>query len=221
MEASFWHDRWQAGQTGFHQNRVHPLLIEHWAALDVVEGGAVLVPLCGKSKDMGWLAGQGHSVVGVELSPIAAKDFFAEAGILVETSPAIPFQVFKGAGVSIYCGDFFQLSVDHVGQLDGVYDRAALVALPSNMRADYARKLVGLAAGAPILLITLDYDQPLMEGPPFAVSDADVHELFARDYSVELLAQADALKSEPKFAERGLTWLTERVYRLVSRQRSA
>ena len=217
MEPSFWHTRWEAGQTGFHQDQVHALLVEHWAALGVTEGGTVFVPLSGKSKDMGWLAGQGHNVIGSELSPIAAKDFFVEAGIPVKVSPVSPFKIFTGAGVSIFCGDFFELSGAQLGPLDGVYDRAALVALPPDMRALYARKLVDLAAGAPILLVTLDYDQDAMTGPPFAVSDHEVFELFESDYVIERLAELDALASEPRFAERGLTWLTERVYRLIRR----
>ena len=217
MEASFWHTRWEAGQTGFHQDQVHALLVQYWAALGVAEGGAVLVPLCGKSKDIGWLAGQGHNVVGAELSPIAAQDFFAEAGIPAQVSPGSPFQIFTGAGISIFCGDFFELSAQQIGSLGGVYDRAALIALPADMRTAYARKLINLASGAPILLVTLDYNQSLMEGPPFAVSDHEVLELFQSDYQIECLTEVDALESEPRFAERGLTWLTERVYRLVAR----
>jgi thiopurine S-methyltransferase len=215
VEASFWHTRWEAGQTGFHQDQVQALLVEHWAALGVTEGGRVFVPLCGKSKDLGWLAGQGHNVIGAELSPIASKDFFLEAGIPFEVSPPSPFQIFKSANVSIFCGDFFELSRSQIGPLDGVYDRAALIALPPDMRADYARKLTSLAAGAPILLVTLDYDQTAMAGPPFAVSDNEVFELFERDYAVECLADPDVLEAEPRFAQRGLTWLKERVYRLI------
>lgn len=217
MEASFWHSRWEAGQTGFHQDQVHALLIEHWSSLGVPEGGPVFVPLCGKSKDMGWLAGQGHQVIGAELSPVAAKDFFVEAGIPNQVSHAVPFQIFTGAGVRILCGDFFELSPRLLGPVQGIYDRAALIALPPDTRKTYARKLISLANGAPILLVTLDYDQKLMEGPPFAVCEDEVFELFQSNYQVERIANPDVLASEPRFEERGLTWLTERVYRLVAR----
>ena len=215
MEPSFWHTRWEAGQIGFHQNEVHSLLTDHWAALGAAEGSTIFVPLCGKSKDLGWLAGQGHPVVGVELSPVAVKDFFAEAGIAAQTSPASPFQVVEGAGVKIYCGDFFEMSRAVLGPVGGVYDRAALIAMPGDQRQAYADKLTRLADGAPILLVTLDYEQDAMNGPPFAVPDDEVESLFEGRYRVQCLEEVDALAAEPHFAERGLGWLTERVYRLT------
>jgi thiopurine S-methyltransferase len=214
VEPSFWHTRWEAGQIGFHQNEVQSLLSDHWTALGATEGSPIFVPLCGKSKDIGWLAGQGHGVVGVELSPLAVKDFFTEAGVTTQTSRISPFQIVSGAGVRIFCGDFFELSQTQLGPLGGVYDRAALIALPPEKRAAYAQQLITLADGAPMLLIALDYAQDAMNGPPFAVSDAEVTRLFKNHYQIECLQEVDALASEPHFAKRGLKWLTERVYRL-------
>ena len=215
MEPAFWHARWEAGQTGFHLNEVHPLLSEHWSSLGLAEAGTVFVPLCGKTRDLGWLAGQGHNVVGVELSPIAAAEFFADAGITPQVDAESGFQIFSGAGIRIYCGDFFELTRAQLGPVNAVYDRAALIALPAADRRRYATRLARLAGDAPILLVTLDYAQRSMNGPPFAVADDEVFELFEGDYRVERLASKDVLDSEPKFAERGLTWLREQVFRLT------
>jgi thiopurine S-methyltransferase len=71
METEYWLKRWREGRTGWHRPEVMPLLEQHWAALDVPRGSRVLVPLCGKSVDMLWLAQQGMRVLGIDVSPIA------------------------------------------------------------------------------------------------------------------------------------------------------
>jgi len=218
MDADFWLDRWRDGRTHFHQTRVTPLLAKYWPALQVPAGGRVLVPLCGKSLDMMWLAQQGHRVLGVELSPLAVEQFFAENGLRADVRQAGPGRYYAAGDIEIYCGDIFDLGADVLGDCVGAYDRAALVALPPDMRARYARHVYGQLSDAYRgLLITLDYNQDQMEGPPFSVRDDEVQAVYAGHSDAVLIDRRDILAKEPKFAERGLTQLDTLVYRLQRR----
>ncbi|MFC1772684.1 thiopurine S-methyltransferase [Pseudomonadota bacterium] len=214
MEADFWHQRWQDNLIGFHQHEVNPYLLEYWPQLELEESGGVLVPLCGKSLDMRWLA-ERHNVHGVELSPQAVEDFFAEQQLQSSRREAGGFSVCEATGITLYCGDFFNLSSAVLGNISAVYDRAALIALPPVMRARYVSHLNSLCpAGTQMLLVTMAYNQAEMDGPPFSVEDAEVHELFGAHWRVERLREDDILENEAKFRERGLGRLSENIYRL-------
>lgn len=191
MEPSFWHARWNSGRIGFHNEKHHPLLTAHWPALDVPRGSRVLVPLAGKSLDMWWLAVQGLEVVGVELSEVAARDFFAERNISPDVSQASADSptVYRG-GVTIVVADLFDLTAEAVGKIDAVYDRAALIALPPEMRRRYVPHLQRLAPQAPTLLVTVEYDQSLRGGPPFSVDHDEVRELYPQ---VERVGEAESM----------------------------
>jgi len=215
MEAQFWLDRWSEGVTGFHQERVTPLLPKYWSTLDVAPGARVLVPLCGKTLDMVWLAQQGHPVLGVELSPLAVQQFFSENGLAPSVHGTAAGDVYRAGNIEILCGDIFALDAATLAGCAAVYDRAALIALPTGMRERYVRHVyAGLAAGARGLLITLDYEQDKMPGPPFAVGDAQVQDLYAGHTQVRQLDRRAMLDKEPKFAARGLTWLDTLVFAL-------
>ncbi|WP_454691801.1 thiopurine S-methyltransferase [Achromobacter aloeverae] len=218
MEAQFWLDRWREGVTGFHQERVTPLLAKYWPGLEVTPGSRVLVPLCGKTLDMVWLAQQGHEVLGVELSPLAVEQFFAANGLTPTVRKTAAGDLYRAGNIEILCGDIFALDAETLAACAGVYDRAALVALPPDMRKRYAAHVyAGLAPGARGLLITLDYDQEMMAGPPFSVGDAEVQALYEGHTQVRQLDRRAMLDKEPKFKERGLTWLDTLVYALERR----
>jgi thiopurine S-methyltransferase len=218
MDANFWHERWQQGQIGFHQPEFHPSLPRFWPGLGVAPGSTVFVPLCGRSLDMVWLSRQRHPVLGVELSPIAAAGFFAHEATEPVISARDAFTVYSAQGYEILQGDFFDLTPGTTGPLHACYDRAALVALPPPMRRRYAGHLGGLLApGACGLLITLEYAQEKMHGPPFSVPVDEVHALFDGGFEVELLEREDVLAANPRFAERGLDHLHEAVFRLERR----
>ncbi|MBS7661162.1 thiopurine S-methyltransferase [Pseudomonas lalucatii] len=218
MEAAFWQARWAQGQIGFHQDEVNPYLRRYWPELALRGAGRVLVPLCGKSLDLLWLAAQGHRVLGVELAQKAVEDFFAEQRLQPQVSQLGPFRVYAAGAVELWCGDFFHLRAEHLLECTAVYDRAALIALPPSMRQRYAAHLgTILAPGSRGLLVSLDYAQEQMDGPPFAVSDAEVQGLFAAGWRLELLEAGDVLAENDRFRQRGLQWLDERVYRLVRR----
>lgn len=219
MEHDFWHARWRQDQIGFHQPDVNRHLREHWPALGVTPPARVFVPLCGKSLDLLWLRMQGCEVVGIELSEVAVKAFFAEQGMTPEREAAGPFERWRCEGIELLCGDFFALTAADLGRIDAVYDRASLIALPEAMRGRYVAHLHGLLPPAtPQLLVTLEYDQSLMSGPPFAVLESEVERHYGTACGLEHLARHDILDESPRFRAKGLGALHESIYRLHSPQ---
>ena len=217
MDHDFWHQRWQENQIGFHQPAVNAQLQQFWPRLELPSGSRVFIPLCGKSLDILWLRDQGFEVVGVELSPIAVQAFFDENRLSFEQEQQGSFVRYHADGLEIFCGNYFDLTPQHLGDVRAVFDRASLIALPPAMRQDYVRQHAGLlAANVPVLLITLDYNQDEMAGPPFAVTQTEVEHLYGGRYQVECLLEVDVLAREPRFAERGLSRLREKVYLLSS-----
>ncbi|MNE51950.1 Thiopurine S-methyltransferase [compost metagenome] len=172
------------------------------------------MPLCGKSLDLAWLAGQGHQVLGVELSQRAVEDFFSEQQLQPEVGQRGAFKTYRSGPLEVWCGDFFALQVEDIADCSALYDRAAVIALPPASRERYAALLTGyLSQDCQGLLITMDYDQALLEGPPFAVVDAEVRQLFA-GWQPQALEARDILAESPKFVQAGVPLLFERVYRL-------
>ncbi len=215
MQAQFWHERWEQQQIGFHQGEINAHLQEFWGRLGLAAGGRVFVPLCGKSRDMLWLRAEGYEVLGVELSRIAVSDFFRESGVEPAVHRQGPFERWEADGLVLLCGDFFDLEPADLDGVVGVYDRASLVALPPPMRMDYATHLQAiLPADVPSLLVSMEYDQALMQGPPFSVDAAEVARLFRQWDRVEPLFDADLIEENPGFKARGLNRLVETVYRL-------
>jgi len=218
MQPEFWHKRWQSNQIGFHLPQVNPYLQRFWPQLGVEEGARVLVPLCGKSLDLLWLAQQGHEVLGIELSERAVEDFFSEHHFDPNVTEQGPFKVYRAGSIELWCGDFFDLTAGDVADCAGLYDRAALIALPPKMREQYAAHLNRiLPKDTSGLLITLDYDQTQKDGPPFAVLDDEVQRLFGAVWSLKILEDQDVLGESWKFVESGVTRLEERVYRVSAR----
>jgi thiopurine S-methyltransferase len=214
----FWHERWQTGQIGFHQSAVHPLLERWWPTLGVRAGARVYVPLCGKSLDMAWLAQRGHRVVGSELSPIAVRDFFDGQGLEPARTTGGSFVRHTAGPFEILEGDALALTPELLGPVDAIYDRAALVALPPAIRADYATSLAGLATpGVPALLVAFEYPQEMKGGPPFSVEPEEIERLFGAAFGIETLECVDILAQNPKFAEIGIPALHEVAYRLTRR----
>ncbi len=215
MEAEFWLQRWREGRTHFHQSRVTPLLQKYWPALGVPKQGRVLVPLCGKSLDMIWLAAQGNPVLGVELSQLAVEQFFDENELKPLTHQSIYGKHYVAGNIEIICGDIFKLDAQILSHCVGAYDRAALVALPETMRADYVRHVYGqLSPAYQGLLITLDYPQDEMAGPPFSVVDSEVQALFEAVSPARIIDRRDILDKDRKFQAAGVSRLDTVVYHL-------
>ncbi len=186
MDKAFWHQRWQEGRIGFHQDEVHPALPEYWDYAPHGASGVVFVPLCGKSNDMVWLAKQGWQVVGVELSAVAIEDFFAAQGLVPERSEINEsLALYEAGAYRLYCGDLFHLHRDQLAEVCAVYDRASLVALPEPMRHRYAFHLAQmLSPGVSMLLISLEHEKP--KGPPFSVEQEEIQWLFGANFELSL-----------------------------------
>lgn len=221
METEFWHERWENRQTGFHLDEVNKVLLKYWPAFDVAEGSRVFVPLCGKTLDIVWLLQQGMSVVGAELSEIALDELAAtietELGITITKSIDGGFCWYRGDKVLLIGGDFFQLAAEDIGAIDLIYDRAALIALPELMRVEYATQLKALTNNAEQFLVTLNYDQSRMDGPPFSVTEGEVQQHYQDFYRMTALESREIIDQEPRFKEKGLTSFKQDVYRLQPR----
>lgn len=218
MDSHFWLERWRRNEIGFHQPGVNDGLLRHWPSLGCRPGERVFVPLAGKSHDLAWLHEQGLEVVGVEVSEVAVRDFFREHGLRPHIDELPGFTRFAAAGIELLCGDYFALGREALGRFSAVYDRASLVAFPADMRPRYVAQMNELcASGTRTLLITLEYEQPQMKGPPFAVSEAEVRETYGLGHDVRLLERNAHLPDFAKFAARGVTHLAEAIYRLERR----
>lgn len=182
-----WIARWREGQISFHEGHVNAFLDRYLARFAGCR--RVLVPLCGKTEDLAFLAAHGHAVVGVELAEQAVREFFAVHGLAPSVTARGPFLAYTAGLFTLLVGDIFAATPELVGPIDAVYDRAALIALPADLRPRYVTHVRTLvAAGAPALVITLEYDPQLMTGPPFAVFEAELRALHAGQ-AIELLEE--------------------------------
>lgn len=191
MEADFWHTRWENMQIGFHEGTVNRMLAAHLGVLGLDPGARIFLPLCGKTRDIARLLGQGYRVAGVELSEIAVRQLFEELGVAPDMTDHGTLRRYAAPGLDVFAGDIFDLSAGHLGPVDAVYDRAALVALPEGMRQRYAAHVCEITGTAPQLLVTFEYDQSVMAGPPFSLSESDVRSCYASRYRITLLADAE------------------------------
>jgi thiopurine S-methyltransferase len=216
MKPKFWLERWQENQIGFHQVGHNPMLVEFWPQLGLASGARVFVPLCGKSLDMRWLEAAGHSVTGVELAQIAVENYFDQ-----ETSEqhiVDRFVCHRGEATDIYQGDFFDLTSPLLENIAGVFDRSALVALPKDMRFRYVDHMLRVIPdGCRMLLVTLEYDQSLVSGPPHSVEQEEVESLYGHRCEIEQLDSFVTSTLPPYFANRGVREAVESVYRIAKR----
>ena len=184
MEADFWHQRWERGEIGFHEGRANHFLVKHVEKLNLDKGARIFLPLCGKTRDISWLLSQGYRVVGIELSALAINELFSELGVQPEIVNTGDLAHYRAENIDIFVGDLFKLTTQMLGAVNAIYDRAALVALPEDVRPTYTSHLVGLTDTAPQLLISFEYDQAVMPGPPFSVIGDEIQQLYADTYHV-------------------------------------
>jgi len=210
-----WLERWRDQNIGWHHEEFNPHLLNHWSVLELPEDSLVFAPLCGKSRDMVWLAQRGYRVRGLELSPLAVETFFAENGLQPKREPVGEFECWSAGPYELYCGDIFDLEQLDNEAVDAVYDRASLVALNPLQRRYYAQLLRRvLPVGCPMLLVAMDYPQHEMTGPPFSVAEVEVRRLYDADYQVELLHSLDLLQESQRYREQSLSRLFEQIYHL-------
>lgn len=219
MNPSFWRERWATGQIGWHREQVNASLRAHLGRLTHERPAQVLVPLCGKSRDLLYLLEQGHAVVGVEMVEQAVRELFAEQDVEPQTAAASWGTRYEVGGLTMLQADFFDVSRDDVGPVDCAYDRAALIAMPPESRGRYVAHLLDiLPADARILLVTLSYDASQTSGPPFSVPDHEVRERFEASCVVECLASATTEDVSERLRQAGAR---ESVWLLTRRREGA
>lgn len=191
MDADFWKARWESNQIGFHEGKPNAYLERHLDKLALPAGARVFLPLCGKTRDIGWLLSRGLRVAGAELSPIAVGQLFEELGVVPQITQEGSLARYAAGGLDIFLGDVFALTAEALGTVDAVYDRAALVALPPPMRARYVPHVAALSGGVPQLLVSYVYDQSQADGPPFSVAPDEVRALYGEFYAVSQIDGAE------------------------------
>ncbi|OUR63666.1 thiopurine S-methyltransferase [Methylophaga sp. 42_25_T18] len=211
MNVDFWHQKWEKIEIGFHQSKPNLLLVANFNKLKLAEGSRVFLPLCGKTLDIGWLLSNGYHVVGAELSGLAIEQLFDELGLVPDITECGELILYRADKVDIFVGDIFDLSSELIGAVDAIYDRAALVALPEDMRKRYAKHLLEITDSAEQLLITFEYDQSLINGPPFSINSEEVNQHYNAAYNLLLI--------ESKSVEGGLKGVcaaTEHIWLLTN-----
>ncbi|MCW8108529.1 thiopurine S-methyltransferase [Alteromonas ponticola] len=196
MEKQFWIERWESEEIAFHEDTVNTRLIKYIQRICPM-GGHVFVPLCGKTLDIGWLLENGYTVTAVELSRKAIEALFAQLQLTPTITTMGKFVAYSAPAITVYEGDFFDLKQIHLLDVDCIYDRASLVALPPELRNRYIQHLPVISSYASQLLITVDYDRSLMDGPPFAITGEDIRSYYAPSFSITAL-ETSALPAKLK-----------------------
>jgi thiopurine S-methyltransferase len=216
VDHQHWLDRWKENRIGFHETSVNSHLQTWFTRLAPPPGSSVFVPLCGKAHDMCWIAQQGYQVIGIELSQIAIEAFFEENSIAFERSDSDRFTIYRSENICLLQGDFFDLRKDDLEACKLVYDRAALIALERDDRPGYYDHMLSiLPASCNMLLVTLDYNQADMRGPPYSVPTDEVLQRYKDAFTIQLLNSRDIVDHGPRWRKVGLTELNESVFSLV------
>lgn len=212
MNPEFWHSKWAKNEIGFHLSNVHPLVVKYLNDEALSDISSVFVPLCGKSLDVGYFLQKGKKVIANELSAEAVNALFQSLSLTPNITTWSGGQCYQADNLTVWVGDFFQLTAQQVSDIDLVYDRAALVALPQEMRTRYTAHMLTLTPNAQQLLLTLGYQQSDMAGPPFSVSEEEVQGHYGSAKKITLLSSKEIIEHEPKFAQIGLKSLKESAF---------
>lgn len=212
MDLHFWHHKWKTNEIAFHEPEANPVLVKHFNKLNLKQGNRVFVPLCGKTRDIAWLLSEGYQVSGAELIEMAVEQLFQELKIKPKISIANNLKHYTSTNIDIFVGDVFHVSKEILGPVDAIYDRAALVALPHESRKQYTTHLIKITNHAPQLLVSYEYDQTLMDGPPFSVNNDEIKKHYSHSYHLTLLESTDVpggLKGKCEAIEN--IWLIEKI----------
>lgn len=209
MQHEFWHEKWESNNIGFHLPQPHPFLIQHFERLQLPQPSRIFLPLCGKTLDIHWLLSQGHQIVAIDLSPIAIKALIEDLGVdFIRSESSTTLTHYHHPHIDLFVGDIFNLRQEQIGDIDAIYDRAALVALPFSLRTQYAKHVIQISRAAPQLLIHLEYDQQHLAGPPFSISYHELLEYYSPSYELKLInSQVEKLKGKVDAQEK--IWLLD------------
>lgn len=213
-ENNHWLERWESNNIQFHDADINPALITYFSHLHLPTNSTILVPLCGKSKDLLWLEKQGYQVIGIELSPIACHDFFNEQNIKPLVHHEKPFTVYQHGKITIFCGDLFQLNKGNLPRVDAIYDCKALIALPPERRKQYVEHLIQCTGNnVSGLLITLESSTSII-GPPFPIDAEEVNQLYKPYFTVQQIQRKPDVHIKNHLVQKGLTEKIDVVYLL-------
>jgi len=218
LEKDFWINRWKDGLIGWHNTEFNNSLVQYGETVFIDKSHAIFVPLCGKSLDMVWLLTKGYKVVGCELSSKACIEFFTENNIPYEVTQRPAHKLFTSTDaqspIKIYCGDIFDLTENDIGQSSGVFDRAAYIALNNKQRQEYTMLLGKLFNDSIILIETIQYDQSIVDGPPFSISFEELNQNFSK-HQLQLLNEDFKHKiGNQRFVNAGVTHVHQSTYRI-------
>lgn len=207
MKANYWHQKWATGDIGFHEAQANGLLIENIHHLNLARGSRLFLPLCGKTRDIHWLLNKGFQIAGAELSETAIRDLFADLKLTPTIKQDGTLQYYAADNIDIFVGDIFNLSQEKLGAVDAIYDRAALVALPDTMRQAYTEHLIKLCQGVAQLIITFEYEQQQMQGPPFSIGTSLIKQYYQQRYFIERLSKRSSVSLKVKVVAQEVAWL--------------
>lgn len=213
-----WLQTWRDKQIDFHQTSVNQLLTRFWPSLHLPRASRVFVPLCGKSLDMLWLAQQGHDVIGVELSPVAVRAFFKDNRLQAKKCRVGGFTLWRHGRISILCGDYFALNKTDLGRIDTVYDRAALTALPEELRGQYVAQLQNIVpeTATVFLLTTEDAAEDETLAQALGV-DEEVKALYSTCFDIDLAHVESVFEADPEAPDAAPRRTEYKVYRISGR----
>lgn len=212
MNKNFWLEKWEQKQIAFHQSKANSLLINNIDKLNLKDESRIFIPLCGKTLDIAYLLSKGYKVAGAELSEIAINELFEELEIVPQIADLGTIKHYSANNIDIFVGDIFDLNKDILNSIDAIYDRAALVALPLEMRKRYSQHLINITENAPQLLIAYEYDQTKVDGPPFSIIDKEIYDHYKQSYKLTCIE-----KLEVKGGLKGQYHATENVWLLTDK----
>ena len=213
-----WHSHWTRKTPGFHEGQVNTYLEQFLPLFKLKAGNSIFMPLCGKAVDILWLSQQGYHVIGVELSEVAVESFFTESDIQYVKVQHEKFVIYEAPNITLYQGNLMDIQPQHLTDCKLIYDRASIVAIELFNRKAYKRKMLEIIpVGTPMLMVTLDYDQNIMQGPPFSVPVSEITALYQPEYQLELLLSSEQIEERPRWRERGLESLLESALRLTKK----
>ena len=208
-----WLKFWENNETNWHGDNVTQELIEYFELFELEPRDKVFVPLCGKSLDMLYIMNQGFSVIGVEISEIGVRQFFNENNLTYKITKVDDFDLYSTENLEIYCGDFFALTSKHLNMVKSVFDRKSLIALEPEVRQKYVKHLNDIISlGARILLVTLQYPQHQMSGPPFSVDKSEVESLFSMTFESRELRSFNDIENGLKLERAGVDFINNAAY---------
>src|SRR5699024_5168055 len=125
--------------------------------------------------------------VGVDVSDIALKEIMSRQDQSFSRTSKGPFKCYRSPSMELWQGDIFKLRADWLPNIEGVYDKAALIALPPERHQPYAELIQSLMQpGCRMLLDCLEYPPEEMSGPPFSVFKEELIQLYGDKCTVEL-----------------------------------